>query len=74
MSACSWFVPSATAFLSASATVDMGPTAYDGVVQYDGDMQQNSCRVELIGPSVELDDRGLARVRRIIYEVPKSLE
>jgi len=37
-------------------------------------MQQN-CRVELNGFSVELDGRGLkscARVRRIIYEVPKS--
>jgi len=43
---------------------------------YDGDMQQNSCRVRLNGYSVELDGRGLkscARVRRIIHEVPKSL-
>ena len=38
-------------------------------------MQQKSCRVELNEFSVELDGRGLkscARVRRIIYEVPKS--
>jgi len=50
-------------------------TACDGVVQHNRDMQQNSCRVELNGFSVELDDRGLkscARVRRIIYEVPKG--
>jgi len=35
----------------------------------------NSCRVELNGFSVELDDRGLkscTRVQRIIYEVPKG--
>ena len=51
------------------------PTACDGVVQHGRDMQQNSCRVELNGFSVELDGRGLkrcARVRSIIYEVPKS--
>jgi len=50
-------------------------TACDWVVQHDRDMQQNSCRVELNGFSVELDDRGLkscARVRRIIDAVPKS--
>ena len=50
-------------------------TAYDGVMQHDRDMQQNSCRVELYGVSVESDGRGLkscAQVRRIIYEVPKS--
>jgi len=38
-------------------------------------MQQNSCRVELNGFSVELGSRGVkscARVREIIYEVPKS--
>ena len=52
-----------------------GATAYDGVMQHGRDMQQNSCRVELNGFSVELDSRGLkscARVRGIIYEVPKS--
>jgi len=46
-----------------------------GVVQHDRDMQQNSCRVELNGSSVELDGRGLkscARVRRIIHNVRKS--
>jgi len=45
-------------------------TACDGVVQHDGDMQQNSCGVELHGFLVELDGRGFkscARVRRIIY-------
>jgi len=45
------------------------------VMQHGRDMQQNSCRVELNWFSVELDGRGLkscARVRRIIYEVPKS--
>jgi len=38
-------------------------------------MQQNSCRVELNGFSAELDGKGFkscARVRRIVYEVPKS--
>jgi len=56
--------------------MQVGPdTACDGVVQHDRDMQQNSCRVELNGFSVELDGRGLkscARIQGIIYEVPKS--
>ncbi|KAF8417396.1 hypothetical protein EV426DRAFT_578197 [Tirmania nivea] len=52
-----------------------GYTASDGVVQHDRDMQQNSCRVELNGFSVELDGKVLkscARVQRITFEVPKS--
>ena len=55
--------------------VHVAATACEGVVQHDRDMQQNCCRVELNGFSVELDGRGLkicARIRRIIYEVPKS--
>jgi len=58
------------------AAATLTATAYDGVVQHDGDMQQNSCRVEPNGFLVELGGRGVkscARVRRIIYEVPKNL-
>jgi len=39
-------------------TIVFRTTAYDGVVQHDRDMQHNSCRVEISGWSVELDDRG----------------
>jgi len=51
------------------------PTTSDGVVQHDGDMQQNSCRVELKKPPMVFDGRGLkgcVRALRIIYEVCKG--
>src|SRR5437868_13838951 len=40
-------------------------TACDGAMQHDGDMQQNRCRVELYGFSVELGGRGFKSCARV---------